>query len=156
MLGPLGGSGVVDTMKLVVLGGTVETARRVSSSAWTSFVNCSSSTPPDRHPIRTDRSPPAAFFLTAHFSEEDYPFDWLMLWLSKRPEWQRSVSMAMSLSVNSHVSAADRANLKQRPARTPSGSLVTHPFLERSLTPMTLVCHHLSYCDNDLYPTSSP
>ncbi|KAF5346690.1 hypothetical protein D9756_010360 [Leucocoprinus leucothites] len=30
------------------------------------------------------------FFLTAHFSEEDYPFDWLMLWLSRRPEWQRS------------------------------------------------------------------
>ncbi|GJJ06755.1 hypothetical protein Clacol_000951 [Clathrus columnatus] len=69
VLGPLGASGVMDTMKLVVLGGTVETARRVSSSAWTSFVN--------------------SFFLTAHFSEEDYPFDWLMLWLSKRPEWQR-------------------------------------------------------------------
>jgi chaperone BCS1 len=32
----------------------------------------------------------AAFFLTAHFSEEDYPYDWLMLWLSRRPEWQRS------------------------------------------------------------------
>lgn len=31
-----------------------------------------------------------SFFLTAHFSEEDYPFDWLMLWLSRRPEWQRS------------------------------------------------------------------
>jgi len=29
-----GGSSVVDGMKLVVLGGTVETARRVSSSAW--------------------------------------------------------------------------------------------------------------------------
>jgi chaperone BCS1 len=31
-----------------------------------------------------------AFFLTAHFSEEDVPYDWLMLWLSRRPEWQRS------------------------------------------------------------------
>lgn len=31
-----------------------------------------------------------AFFLTAHFSEEDFPYDWLMLWLSRRPEWQRS------------------------------------------------------------------
>ena len=31
-----GGSsnGVIDGMKLVVLGGTVETARRISSSAW--------------------------------------------------------------------------------------------------------------------------
>jgi mitochondrial chaperone BCS1 len=35
-------------------------------------------------------SPPPAFFLTAHFSEEDYPYEWLMLWLSRRPEWQRS------------------------------------------------------------------
>ena len=32
----------------------------------------------------------SAFFLTAHFSEEDYPYDWLMLWLARRPEWQRS------------------------------------------------------------------
>ncbi|TDL21625.1 hypothetical protein BD410DRAFT_804019 [Rickenella mellea] len=63
-------SSLIDGAKLVVLGGTVETARRVSSSAWSSFVN--------------------SFFLTAHFSEEDYPYDWLMLWLSKRPEWQRS------------------------------------------------------------------
>ncbi|KAJ6594876.1 hypothetical protein B0H19DRAFT_1096992 [Mycena capillaripes] len=64
------GSSVVDGMKLVVIGGTVETARRVSSSAWSHFVN--------------------SFFLTAHFSEEDHPYDWLMLWLSRRPEWQRS------------------------------------------------------------------
>jgi len=34
--------------------------------------------------------PLTAFFLTAHFSEDDYPFDWLMLWLSRRPEWQQS------------------------------------------------------------------
>ncbi|KAG6890387.1 hypothetical protein C0992_001778 [Termitomyces sp. T32_za158] len=70
LVGGAGGSSVVDGMKLVVLGGTVETARRVSSSAWSHFVN--------------------SFFLTAHFSEEDYPYDWLMLWLSRRPEWQRS------------------------------------------------------------------
>ncbi|KAL0957129.1 hypothetical protein HGRIS_003221 [Hohenbuehelia grisea] len=70
ILGGAGSSSMVDGMKLVVLGGTVETARRVSSSAWSHFVN--------------------SFFLTAHFSEEDYPYDWLMLWLSRRPEWQRS------------------------------------------------------------------
>ncbi|KAG8916533.1 hypothetical protein FRC01_003008 [Tulasnella sp. 417] len=62
-------------MKLVILGGTVETARRVSASAWNSFVDCEIST---------------AFFLTAHFSQEDYPFDWLMHWLSKQPAWGRS------------------------------------------------------------------
>ncbi|TFK53837.1 P-loop containing nucleoside triphosphate hydrolase protein [Heliocybe sulcata] len=70
LVGGGGGSSVIDGMKLVVLGTTVETARRMSSSAWSHFVN--------------------SFFLTAHFSEEDYPYDWLMLWLSRRPEWQRS------------------------------------------------------------------
>jgi len=67
-----GGSsnGMMDGMKLVVLGGTVETARRVSSSAWSSFVN--------------------SFYLTARFSEDDYPYDWLMHWLCKQPAWGRS------------------------------------------------------------------
>ncbi|KAI0076144.1 P-loop containing nucleoside triphosphate hydrolase protein, partial [Panus rudis PR-1116 ss-1] len=65
-----GGGSMIDGMKLVVLGGTVETARRMASSGWSHFIN--------------------SFFLTAHFSEEDYPYDWLMLWLSRRPEWQRS------------------------------------------------------------------
>jgi len=34
LVGGAGTSSVVDGMKLVMLGGTVETARRVSSSAW--------------------------------------------------------------------------------------------------------------------------
>ncbi|KAJ7173596.1 P-loop containing nucleoside triphosphate hydrolase protein [Mycena filopes] len=72
MLSPLGMSGgaIQDTLKLVVIGGTVETARRASVSAWNGFVD--------------------SFFLTAHFSEEDYPYDWLMHWLSKQPAWGRS------------------------------------------------------------------
>ncbi|KAI0358732.1 P-loop containing nucleoside triphosphate hydrolase protein [Trametes cingulata] len=74
LVGGGGGSSMIDGMKLVVLGGTVETARRVASSGWYA---------PTSHPLRP-------FFLTAHFSEEDYPYDWLMLWLSRRPEWQRS------------------------------------------------------------------
>ncbi|KAJ7752286.1 hypothetical protein B0H16DRAFT_1546351 [Mycena metata] len=51
-------------MELVVLGGTIETARRVNSSAWNHFVD--------------------SFFLTAHFSEEDHPHGWVTLWLSRR------------------------------------------------------------------------
>ncbi|KAJ7777297.1 P-loop containing nucleoside triphosphate hydrolase protein [Mycena metata] len=72
ILSPLGMSGgaIQDTLKLVVIGGTVETARRASVSAWNGFVD--------------------SFFLTAHFSEEDYPYDWLMHWLSKQPAWGRS------------------------------------------------------------------
>ncbi|KAF8909263.1 P-loop containing nucleoside triphosphate hydrolase protein [Gymnopilus junonius] len=72
MLSPLGMStgAIQDTLKLVVIGGTVETARRASVSAWNGFVD--------------------SFFLTAHFSQDDYPYDWLMHWLSKQPSWGRS------------------------------------------------------------------
>ncbi|KAI0791922.1 P-loop containing nucleoside triphosphate hydrolase protein [Abortiporus biennis] len=72
LLSPLTGTGgpLQDTLKLVVIGGTVETARRASLSAWNGFVD--------------------SFFLTAHFSQEDYPYDWLMHWLSKQPAWGRS------------------------------------------------------------------
>ncbi|KAF5368166.1 hypothetical protein D9615_010192 [Tricholomella constricta] len=71
-LSPLGmnKSAIQDTLKLVVIGGTVETARRASVSAWNGFVD--------------------SFFLTAHFSQEDYPYDWLMHWLAKQPAWGRS------------------------------------------------------------------
>ena len=48
----------------------------------------------------TDTS--TAFFLTAHFSEEDYPYDWLMLWLSRRPEWQRSREFETTTRTTSH------------------------------------------------------
>ncbi|CCM01274.1 uncharacterized protein FIBRA_03323 [Fibroporia radiculosa] len=73
LLSPLTGSNanpIQDTLKLVVIGGTVETARRASVSAWNGFID--------------------SFFLTAHFSQEDYPYDWLMHWLSKQPAWGRS------------------------------------------------------------------
>ncbi|KAG5641961.1 hypothetical protein DXG03_003853 [Asterophora parasitica] len=72
ILSPLGmNTGAIqDTLKLVVIGGTVETARRASVSAWNGFVD--------------------SFFLTAHFSQEDYPYDWLMHWLAKQPAWGRS------------------------------------------------------------------
>ncbi|KAF8555862.1 P-loop containing nucleoside triphosphate hydrolase protein [Imleria badia] len=72
VLSPLGmnTNAIQDTLRLVVIGGTVETARRASLSAWNGFVD--------------------SFFLTAHFSQEDYPYDWLMHWLSKQPAWGRS------------------------------------------------------------------
>lgn len=78
LLTPFGvnGNAISDTLKLVVLGGTVETARRASMSAWNGFVD--------------------SFFLTATFSEEDYPYDWLMHWLSKQPAWGRSREFEIS------------------------------------------------------------
>ena len=106
LVGGAGGSSVIDGVKLVVLGGTVETARRVSSSAWyvsrrNHFNLADSSSLVPGLTLSTvsavlcvaelaELTIFTAFFLTAHFSEEDYPYDWLMLWLSRRPEWQRS------------------------------------------------------------------
>ncbi|KZT10943.1 P-loop containing nucleoside triphosphate hydrolase protein [Laetiporus sulphureus 93-53] len=82
LVGGVGGSSMVDGVKLVVLGGTVETARRMASSGWSHFIN--------------------SFFLTAHFSEEDCPYDWLMLWLSRRPEWQRSREFETTTRTTNH------------------------------------------------------
>lgn len=71
----------------------------------------------------------AAFFLTAHFSEEDFPYDWLMLWLSRRPEWQRSREFETTTrsagpggSSSSHYSAED-ADWDQWEVAESSGSL---------------------------------
>ncbi|KAH9962650.1 P-loop containing nucleoside triphosphate hydrolase protein [Russula dissimulans] len=71
-------SSIQDTLKLVVIGGAAETTRRALISAWNGFVD--------------------SFYLTAHFSQKDYPYDWqcthvldrLMHWLSKQPAWARS------------------------------------------------------------------
>lgn len=55
----------------------METARRMSKSAWNGFVDCN--VPPRSHRIRqkfADHLFRTAFFLTAHFSQEDYPYDW--------------------------------------------------------------------------------
>lgn len=110
---------MVDGVKLVVLGGTVETARRMASSGWyvpllllnipaqltaphthrSHFINCTYTHSPRVGPPLTHT---AAFFLTAHFSEEDYPYDWLMLWLSRRPEWQRSREFETTTRTASH------------------------------------------------------
>ncbi|KAF8493022.1 P-loop containing nucleoside triphosphate hydrolase protein [Russula emetica] len=72
-LAPLGlnTSSIQDTLKLVVIGGTVETARRASISAWNGFVD--------------------SFYLTAHFSQEDYPYDWQVRFIAPcQPAWGRS------------------------------------------------------------------
>ncbi|KAJ4490998.1 P-loop containing nucleoside triphosphate hydrolase protein, partial [Lentinula aciculospora] len=93
LVGPSASSaGMIDGMKLVVLGGTVETARRMGSRAWSvnHFVN--------------------SFFLTAHFSEDDYPYDWLMLWLSRRPEWQRSREFETTTRLSTPLSGGSNSS----------------------------------------------
>lgn len=61
---------VRDFAKLAILGTTVESARRLATSGWNHFME--------------------SFFLTAHFTQDDYPYDWLLHWLSKQPAWSRS------------------------------------------------------------------
>lgn len=51
-----------------------------------------------------------AFFLTAHFSEDDYPYDWLMLWLSRRPEWQRSREFETTTRVSTPLSGGSSSS----------------------------------------------
>ncbi|KAF9077219.1 BCS1 N terminal-domain-containing protein [Rhodocollybia butyracea] len=80
---PMNTNAIQDSLKLVVIGGTVETARRASVSAWNGFID--------------------SFFLSAHFSQEDYPYDWLMHWLSKQPAWDRSREFEITtLSAGKH------------------------------------------------------
>lgn len=54
----------------------METARRASVSAWNGFIDCAFT----RLILALFRNSschaPTAFFLTAHFSQEDYPYDW--------------------------------------------------------------------------------
>ncbi|KAH9996395.1 P-loop containing nucleoside triphosphate hydrolase protein [Russula compacta] len=68
-LAPLGlnTSSIHVTLKLVVIGGTVETARIL----WNGFVD--------------------SFYLTAHFSQDDYPYDWQVPFCHPcQPAWARS------------------------------------------------------------------
>ncbi|KAG8780445.1 hypothetical protein FRC12_023027 [Ceratobasidium sp. 428] len=65
-----GSNALQDTLRLMVIGGAVETARRTAYSGWNTFVD--------------------SFFLTASFTQDDYPYDWVMHWLSKQPAWSRS------------------------------------------------------------------
>ncbi|KDN43355.1 hypothetical protein RSAG8_06139, partial [Rhizoctonia solani AG-8 WAC10335] len=65
-----GSNALQDTMRLVVIGGAVETARRTAYTGWNTFVD--------------------SFFLTATFMQDDYPYDWVMHWLSKQPAWSRA------------------------------------------------------------------
>jgi hypothetical protein len=78
-------SSLRDWLKLIVIGGVVETSRRLSISAYHNLIE--------------------ALWLTAYFDEDDYSYgpsflalcllwclltvvsDWMMVWLAKQPSW---------------------------------------------------------------------
>ena len=63
------------SQKLVVIGGIVETARRALMSAWSGFVDCMylHSSSEVKCLTKVQR---LAFYRTAHFGQEDYPYEW--------------------------------------------------------------------------------
>ncbi|CAE6478948.1 hypothetical protein ACGC1H_003932 [Rhizoctonia solani] len=83
-----GSNALQDTMRLVVIGGAVETARRTAYTGWNSFVD--------------------SFFLTATFMQDDYPYDWVMHWLSKQPAWSR----AREFEITTRNADTSRAGVK--------------------------------------------
>jgi hypothetical protein len=62
-----------DWLKLIVIGGILETCRRSFFSIWNSIV--------------------ASFFITAQFQDDDDSYDWMMVWLSKQPAWSTFLLM---------------------------------------------------------------
>ncbi|CAE6472194.1 unnamed protein product [Rhizoctonia solani] len=83
-----GSNALQDTLKLVVIGGAVETARRSAYTGWNTFVD--------------------SFFLTATFMQDDYPYDWVMHWLSKQPAWSR----AREFEITTRNADSSRASVK--------------------------------------------
>ncbi|CAE6442542.1 unnamed protein product [Rhizoctonia solani] len=83
-----GSNALQDTMRLVVIGGAVETARRTAFTGWNTFVD--------------------SFFLTATFMQDDYPYDWVMHWLAKQPAWSR----AREFEITTRNADTSRAGVK--------------------------------------------
>jgi len=63
------------SQKLVVIGGIVETGQRALIYAWSGFVDCLY-LPSSLEVRRLTKAQRLAFYRTAHFDQEDYPYDW--------------------------------------------------------------------------------
>ncbi|CAE6517540.1 unnamed protein product [Rhizoctonia solani] len=69
-------SGLRDWLKLIVLGGALETLRRVASSLWQWAMG--------------------SFFVTVHLDNDDVAYDWMMIWLSLQPAWRKAREVQIS------------------------------------------------------------
>lgn len=89
-------SALRDWLKLLVIGGTIETCRRLCMQLWVSFIE--------------------SFWITACFEERDVSYSkhpisppfythreltpccyvaWLLFWLSKQPKWSKSATLTL-------------------------------------------------------------
>ncbi|KAF8075116.1 P-loop containing nucleoside triphosphate hydrolase protein, partial [Lyophyllum atratum] len=69
-------SALHDWLKLIVIGGVLETCRRLFYTVYDKVVN--------------------AFFITATFEDGDDSYDWMMVWLSKKPSWAEARELQIS------------------------------------------------------------
>ncbi|KAF8329373.1 uncharacterized protein EI90DRAFT_2997066, partial [Cantharellus anzutake] len=69
-------NGLGDWLKLFILGGLVESARRLIIAAYNSFLE--------------------SFLITVHFEGNDLPYSWLMFWLSKQESWTKARTLQIS------------------------------------------------------------
>lgn len=69
-------SGLRDWLKLIVLGGALETLRRFASSLWGWAMG--------------------SFFVTVHLDNDDVSYDWMMIWLSLQPAWRKAREVQIS------------------------------------------------------------
>ncbi|KAG8877428.1 hypothetical protein FRB97_003427 [Tulasnella sp. 331] len=66
-----------DWLKLAILGGALEVARRTWSMSWAWFLS--------------------SFFITASFDGDDDAYAWMLIWLSKRTAWTKSRELQVSI-----------------------------------------------------------
>ncbi|KAF4569634.1 hypothetical protein EYR40_008612 [Pleurotus pulmonarius] len=69
-------SALRDWIKLIVIGGVLETARRSVFSVYAKIIN--------------------SFFITATFNDDDISFSWMMVWLSEHPSWKTAREVEIS------------------------------------------------------------
>ncbi|KAJ1306348.1 hypothetical protein OPQ81_007355 [Rhizoctonia solani] len=69
-------SGLRDWLKLIILGGALETLRRIASSFWGWATG--------------------SFFVTIHLDNDDVAYDWMMIWLSLQPAWRKAREVQIS------------------------------------------------------------
>ncbi|KAF8892221.1 hypothetical protein BD779DRAFT_1670549 [Infundibulicybe gibba] len=69
-------SALREWLKLLILGGALETCRRIVHLLY--------------------RKVAESFMVTAHFNENDASYDWMMVWLSKQPSWAQARDVEIS------------------------------------------------------------
>ncbi|KAF5373306.1 hypothetical protein D9615_007405 [Tricholomella constricta] len=69
-------SALHDWLKLIVIGGILETCRRAFYWGYNIFIN--------------------SFFISATFQDGDDSYDWIMVWLTKQPSWSQARELQIS------------------------------------------------------------